>query len=194
MILPQYSYETLGYVFEVWDHRPKIEGLISVDQVHGSAIKNFQEIAVDSEADGIISLDGSPMAIKTADCLPIAFISKSGTALIHAGWKGLKNKILLSDDIRDLNPIKILIGPHIRASSYEVSLEFTKNFPNSNNFKEINGRILFDMSKEAINQLEEFYPLAEIVDCEIDTFNDPRFYSYRNGDQEKRNWNILRKI
>ena len=194
MILPTYSYEIDEYAFEVWDHLPKIENLLELSQVHGNNVVDCLKVGLDTKADGIVSTRGSALAIKTADCIPVAFISEIGTALIHAGWRGLENKILLDEKVKALNPTKIIIGPHIRLKNYEVSLEFTKNFPKSNNFKEIDGRILFDMSKEAIKQLEEFYPLGEIVDCELDTFSDPRFFSYRNGDIKKRNWNTLRKI
>ncbi len=194
MVLPRFTYQISNYVFEIWDHKPKINGLKSVIQVHGNKVIESSKLDSTIEADGITSYNKDPLVIKTADCLPVGFISEYGTALIHAGWKGLKNNILLDEQIKSLNPDKIFIGPHIRVKNYEVSLEFTKNFPKSNNLKEIEGRIFFNMTKEAIEQLKETYPLADIIDCGLDTFDDERFYSYRNGDLELRNWNVLRKI
>lgn len=193
MNVPIYSYQVLNYTFEVWDHKPKIDGLCDVNQVHGNMVINADNNQ-SCEADGMISEKGVPLVIKTADCLPIAFISESASALVHAGWRGLAKNILINKNILSLNPSKIFIGPHIRMMSYEVSAEFTKNFPKSNNFKEIEGRIFFDITEQAKQQLRENYPLAEIIDCNIDTFTDHRFKSFRNGDKELRNWNILRKI
>ncbi len=192
MVLPRYTYQFLNYVFEVWDHKPNLKGLKSVTQVHGNLI--LKASSLPAEADGIISTNKYPLAIKTADCLPVAFASKKGIALVHAGWKGIQAKILCDKQLKSLDPKKIFIGPHIRMKNYEVSLDFTKNFPKSNNFKHIEGRIFFDMTKEAIEQLKETYPLAEVIDCGLDTYNDDRFYSYRSGDLELRNWNVLRKI
>lgn len=194
MSVPRYSFQVSNLVFEVWDHKPKIKELKEVTQVHGNVVVEASKINTPIEADGLISTNKESLAIKTADCLAVAFISDSGISLVHAGWRGLKDHILLDRQIKSLNPDKIFIGPHIRIKNYEVSLDFTKNFPKSNNFKEIEGRIFFDMTKEAIDQLKECYPLAEIIDCGLDTYSDDRFYSYRNGDLELRNWNILRKI
>ncbi|ATH08939.1 hypothetical protein BIY24_13580 [Halobacteriovorax marinus] len=194
VMAPIFSQHLNQYIYEVWPARPELNNIKELIQVHGNDIVEATSINTDTQADGLISYADEVLCIRTADCLPVCFTSNEGHALIHAGWRGIAKEILLDDKLKQISPETIYIGPHIRALNYEVSAEFTKNFPKSNNFKEIEGRIFFDISQEAIDQLSKNYPQSEIIDCGIDTYSHTDFYSYRNGDIEKRNWNVLRKI
>lgn len=188
-----YERKLTDFIFEVWNDFPLIDDLVYLNQTHSDIVHEAKQSIINSEGDGIVSRK-FPLAIKTADCLPVALMGKNGFALIHAGWQGLKKKILSDPLLQELSPEFAFIGPHIRMENYEVQEEFTKNFPKSNNFHSIDGKIYFDMSKEVYTQLESLFPGIEIEDSKLDTYTHQDLRSFRNGDKEKRNWNILRKI
>jgi YfiH family protein len=188
-----YEKKFTGFAFEVWNNFPQVKDLIYLNQTHSDIILKAKKSNIEKDGDGIISND-FPIAIKTADCIPIALVGENGFALVHAGWLGLKKEILANALLKELSPTFAFIGPHIRMENYEVHKEFTKNFPKSNNFHSIGGKIYFDMSKEVYQQLKSLYPTIEILDSGLDTFTDELFKSFRNGDKEQRNWNIIKKI
>jgi YfiH family protein len=84
------------------------------------------------EADGVFSRDVQPIAVITADCLPLLMASESGdfVAAIHGGWKGLQGGIIANAMQRfaaegvALDQLRIAIGPSIKPCCYEVSGEF----------------------------------------------------------------------
>jgi YfiH family protein len=83
-----------------------------------------------------------PLAVLTADCLPITLCNKQGTeiAAIHAGWKGLAQGII-EQTIKKMSskPSELLawIGPAISQEHYETGSEvyqaFTTKYPQSCN-------------------------------------------------------------
>jgi copper oxidase (laccase) domain-containing protein len=179
--------------FEVWDECPNHLNIFTVNQIHSNFFSNTADNKANIDADGIISFDREIiLAIKTADCVPIAIKGKKGIALIHAGWKGLQSQILSQEQVKDLEPQFAYIGPHIRVKNYEVGEKFKENFPTSTHFEEIDGKICFNMLNTVIDQLSSNYPGIIIEDCKLDTFEEANLRSYRNGDFKKRNWNILK--
>jgi YfiH family protein len=173
--------------FQVYSERPDF-AVKTVKQIHSNIVvieNNSLE-----EADGIISSTDYPLAILTADCIPLVLIGEKSHAVIHAGWKGLQTKIINHPLIKEMNPIFAFIGPHIRASQYEVQKEFKANFPDSKSFVEKNGNIFFDLTHEIKSQLLDSYPKIKITDCEIDTLTNESFASFRRNKTTKRNWNI----
>lgn len=179
--------------FEVWNDCPEDINLFTVNQIHSNIFVNTLDNEINTDADGIISKEmDSVLAIKTADCLPIAIKGNKGISLIHAGWRGIQSEILLQDQLKEIEPTYAFIGPHIRVNNYEVGEKFKENFPNSTSFEEINEKICFNMLNTVIDQLSSTYPGIIIDDCKLDTFENDNLRSYRNGDIEKRNWNILK--
>ncbi|OUR96236.1 hypothetical protein A9Q84_07715 [Halobacteriovorax marinus] len=181
------------HIFEVWNDFPEVTDLIYLSQTHSNIVLKADKSSIGQVGDGIVS-DHFPLAVKTADCIPIVLIGASEFSIIHAGWQGLKKEILSNQLIRDLSPTFAFIGPHIRVENYEVQQEFTENFPKSNNFHSNDGKIYFDMSKEVYSQLKSLYPEIIIEDCELDTYSHKELRSFRNGDKEQRNWNLISKI
>ena len=96
-------------------------------QVHGTACTKAK-IGVDhTEADAQWTDNNKLLPlIKTADCLPIMIIdSNSNKCLsIHAGWKGVKNKVAPASiqgiGVQDPSALKVWIGPHLQKESFEV--------------------------------------------------------------------------
>lgn len=187
-----YSEEIPGYRLDVFSGKPNFE-VVHVKQVHGAITledKNIETEAI--EADGIFTTTSSiPLAIKTADCLPIAVIGNKGAALLHAGWRGVHQKIVLSSCLKDIEPTFFYIGPFIQAHHFEVQEDFKKNFPDSQHFSKSGANLHFDLGAEVSDQIKQNYPQAKIQICSISTYDDPRFHSYRQNATSERNWNVL---
>jgi len=176
--------------FIVYNQKPTFD-CIQIKQTHSNIVHNEEQCQIPIEGDGIVGKSQQAKAVLTADCLPIVLVGQNGHALIHAGWRGLHNKILMSDKIKSIIPNYAFIGPHIRQNQYEVQAEFLANFPdNLSAFKNIDSRIYFDMSLVASQQIQETYPHITIEDCGLCTFLDPKFHSYRRNQTQNRNWNI----
>jgi len=78
------------------------------------------------EADAIVSLrPGPPVAIVTADCVPILVAAGDVVAAVHAGWRGLARGVVtraldvVVSRAGDASPVAV-IGPHIGPCCYEV--------------------------------------------------------------------------
>lgn len=186
----EFSY---GY-FQVFDDKPSIANLIKIKQVHGDNISNTKECVT---ADGIIlkksELSFATPVIKTADCLPILYVSSEEVAIIHAGWRGLKSGIHIHQDLKNKKFDHIFIGPSISAKNFEVTEEFQDYFPRSQCFSTNSSKLTFNLQEYALIQLHECFPMAIIEATEICTFDDLKFNSYRRDKTNKRNWNIFKK-
>ena len=179
--------------FQVYDQRPDFE-VINCHQTHSNLVVEYKgESLEDVQADGII-LDPKVypniiIGAKTADCLPVLFIGEK-IAMVHAGWKGVQNQILLDPQIKTLKVHTIYIGPSIH--SYEIQEEFKANFPESSNFSHSEAKIFFDLQQEAISQLSEGFPQAKVLNSDICTLDNNSYNSYRRNQTKQRNWNIFK--
>lgn len=176
--------------FFVYQSQPHFE-LIRVKQTHSNIVLN-EKHCQGLEADGIVGNSSTPLAILTADCLPVVLLGKTDHAFIHAGWRGLHNEILNNELIQKINPFYAFIGPHISVMNYEVQSDFRNNFNVKEAFIEQNGKLYFDLSKVVQKQLQSFYPEIEIEISEDCTFSNHNLHSYRRNKTTERNWNIYR--
>jgi YfiH family protein len=149
---------------------------------------------------GLIEGDGfllahekrEPLAIKTADCLPIFILGKKGFSFLHAGWKGLANGIITQGAIQQLEPIYAYIGPSIRQNSFEVTEEFYQHFSSyPHRFLRKDGKHFFDLQNAARDMLKRLNPKMDIEDSGICTYDNRDFNSFRRDKNQERNWNIL---
>jgi YfiH family protein len=111
------------------------DGLRRPRQVHGTRIATAQECSdADPEADGVVSaLPGVPVAVVSADCVPILLASADGRAVaaVHAGWRGLAAGVVaagaaaLARLAPDPRGWLAAIGPHIGPCCYEVDAPVT---------------------------------------------------------------------
>lgn len=188
-----YSHKLPCGVFEVYDDRPNFD-LIKCKQIHSAEVLPINKATEDKEADGVVAPKlYTPLAVVTADCLPIALCGTQGVAMIHAGWRGLADEILAHELIKNINPTFAFIGPHICADNYEVSLDFQDNFKNSKKaFQEIDGKLYFSLEIEARQQLAQLYGPISIESSNICTYKNNELNSYRENKTSKRNWNVLR--
>jgi YfiH family protein len=86
------------------------------------------------EADAAITrIPNTPLAIMTADCLPIVLCNPAGTeiAAIHAGWRGLANGVIentLEKMKSGPNTLMAWIGPAICQDCYQIGEEVRETF------------------------------------------------------------------
>jgi polyphenol oxidase len=107
-------------------------------QVHSASVIEWRAGQVPNtiEADGVLTHHAHPIAVITADCLPILFASKTGerVAAVHGGWKGLQRGIIANVIQRfaaegiPANQLQVAIGPSIKPCCYEVSEGFIAEF------------------------------------------------------------------
>ncbi len=115
-----------------WNHAPTWK------QVHGIEIAQLTQKNQDlGECDAMITCSpGLPLAIRTADCVPILLARKDGTQIgsIHAGWRGSLARIVAKffEKVSDPENWVAAIGPAISGNAYEVDedliLKFQREF------------------------------------------------------------------
>lgn len=182
--------------FQVYKEKPSTA--ISVKQIHGAQVLSLQEAKKQScEGDGLYwhwdnhDANYLPMVL-TADCLPVVILGDLGGAILHAGWKGVKEKIYLNSHVSNLRPYYYFIGPSIQQNSFEVTSEFLNYFPNKDFFTTRNDRYAFNLQKQVVFDLQNAYPAIKGEDCGIDTYTDLRFQSFRRDKKNRtNNYNIF---
>ncbi|QHB32372.1 peptidoglycan editing factor PgeF [Yersinia canariae] len=108
-------------------------------QVHGTTIIDVTKPGQEcGDADGLYTTQsGILLTVLTADCLPVIFSQRQGKgiAVVHAGWRGLLDGIILKmveRIARDDDPANWIaaIGPAARSCCYEVNEELVERFVN----------------------------------------------------------------
>ena len=170
-----------------------------MEQVHGVNIKTISTYLSEpvKKTDGIFTKSKDfALAVKTADCIPLALSSEDGSeiALLHVGWKGLCGGIIenfLTKYSVERKKYNAWIGPCISADNYEVGKEVFDSFCKSDPIAEINFKALgknkwkFDLRSEAARRLSDGN--VNICTSEHCTFKEEElYYSYRNNQSDKR--------
>jgi YfiH family protein len=109
-------------------------------QVHSDIVTLLDESNIEEtkhiKADGIFTQSSMPVAIQTADCLPVLFAARRTNAIaaVHAGWRGLHQGILprtidafVKAGIRP-SELVIAIGPAIGPCCFEVNKDVAEQF------------------------------------------------------------------
>ncbi len=121
------------------DLQPFRESQANKKQVHGTRIVDVTQPRQEcGEADGLYTTQaGILLTVLTADCLPVIFSHRQGKgiAVVHAGWRGLLDGIILNmvERIsRDDDPANWVaaIGPAARSCCYEVNEQLVEQFVN----------------------------------------------------------------
>lgn len=138
----------------------------------------------------------SPLAIMTADCLPIVLCDRNGSeiAAIHAGWRGLANGIIENTLAKMVNRSDLLlawIGPAICQACYEVGDEmyqtYVSRYPFTKTTFRKNGTHRYaNLPKmaELIFQAQGVSAVFQSAACSFELKN--KFYSYRREAQTGR--------
>lgn len=179
--------------FEVYSEKPEFP-FFHVHQTHSNIVLPVNDNNQGQEADGIIGMMNLPLAIKTADCLPVVLWNQNEVAFIHLGWRGLANQLLKNNKQLFGQYKKAFIGPCIHSCCFEVSEDFNLSFPNSQDlFLKNASKLTFDLVSECKKQIKQVFQEIEVLDSGLCTFCHLEFHSYRRNKTSQRQWNIIRK-
>ena len=161
-------------------------------QVHGRRVVDL-DLPGEREADAAFTREkGRVCAIQTADCLPVLFATRDGTAVAaaHAGWRGLAAGVLEAtvaalDDAAPGAEVIAWLGPAIGPAHFEVGADVVEAFEGQDPDAEIafvandRGRWqcdLYTLARRALARVG----VASIHGGEHCTYAETaRFYSYR---------------
>lgn len=204
---PPYSSFNLG--FHVGDdedtvlanHRALSEFLPNppfwLDQVHSANVLEVtnsvteQKVFDRPKADALYTkLKAQPLAIMTADCLPILLASNNGkeVAAVHGGWRPLAGNIIEKTIEKFTAPnqqISAWLGPAIGPTAFEVGSDVVNAFTcmNSSHIDDFterqNKKFLADIFSIAKRQLSSL-GITQIYSHYECTFSMPtKYFSYR---------------
>ena len=166
-----------------------VNNVTDARQVHSSKVLFVMKPGTYHNLDGFITNKNSKLilVIKTADCIPMFIYDKvnKNYGIIHAGWKGIYNKIHLNiidefiklgSNVKHLN---IIMGPSIKSCCYEISDNMKKYFDDKNiitndkkYYLDLNNCIINDLRNEGIKNIK--------IDPTC-TYEDKKCYSYRRN-------------
>jgi len=177
----------------------KSKKIFLVKQFHSNKFifidKNSKIKTRNIACDAIVSeKKGMPIAILTADCVPILIYDKHREmiAAIHAGWrgayKGIIQKVIQFMLKKGCDPKNMIaaIGPAISKKNYEVKLEFKKKFlkkdkKNIKFFITKKNILYFDL-KSYVKSLLQSNSINKIDLIDVDTFEQKNnFFSARKS-------------
>ncbi|QTH71884.1 peptidoglycan editing factor PgeF [Pseudoalteromonas xiamenensis] len=184
---------------------------IWLNQVHGGRVVDINESNISEcannqlDADGLFTrLTNTPLAIMTADCLPILLSNEDGSevAALHGGWRPLhKNIIKQALRFFESSPehVSAWFGPAIGPKAFEVGLDVVEAFCNDDpNYKGAFVRHPDNEDKWLANifTLARMQLLAlgvkNIYSDDLCTVEDKtRFFSYRRDKQTGRMVSVI---
>ncbi len=178
-------------------------------QVHGSMV--VEASLGHQEADGQwTDFPEKALVIKTADCLPIFIFDMGRIFALHAGWRGIKKRIVSRtlDMCRNPQSAKIYIGPHIQMNSFQLDRESAQGLLKEHDLK-ISRGLDESIARVSISQISHYHiSLCALVSREaraygaepsyispVDTFLSPYHNSYRrNRLNKQRNFSFIQLI
>jgi polyphenol oxidase len=181
-----------------------------IKQTHSDIVVEAGNEIVEADAQ-YTEQKNQALVIATADCLPVMIYCKQTqrVAAVHAGWKGVENKITektLHQMIKTGSSEKdfqIFIGPHILQNSFEVSEDVYALLSKAHyglkaeNYSQKSGdKYSIDLNKIVQSQIENaLNKTADLLFVSIDTKTDTHYHSYRRDQKTKeRNLSFIAKV
>ena len=177
-----------------------------LNQTHGQCCVKAPtaDLDVPPEADASwTTQSGLALAVLTADCVPILLWSERTTAIaaVHAGWRGLHNKILqhaITSMEQPPSQLCAWIGPCISAQHYEVGEDvwghFKADFPAClQPHPDHAGKRFLDLPAVAQLQLNRA-GVKQVYSSGWCSFADSRFYSFRRDGVTGRMASIIARL
>lgn len=157
-----------------------------VHQVHGTRVALVSESGCWGDADVIMTeRRGLPIAIATADCVPVVLMAENAVAIVHAGWRGARAGVIRAaiDAMNDAGhpTLRAAIGPAICKASFEVGPEVGSAFPGFESTTTW-GTNAVDLVGAVTASLGAI-PLETVAVC---TFEDTRYFSHRRNGTKRR--------
>ena len=177
----------LNFIVAIQTHSSHVEVIRSNTSRGWNSLENAIE-----DCDALITnLKGIALTVLTADCVPILLYDreKEVIAVVHAGWRGTKEKIVVKTVVKMFEEFGCLaenivvgIAPSIGACCYEVGYDVAKYFLNEKSACVAkNSKYMLDLPAINKNQLlgsgvkEENIEMSNVCTaCEVTSF-----FSYR---------------
>ena len=171
-------------------------------QTHSNNVKYIKKSGLYKNIDGLVThIDNNIyLMIQTADCMPIFMIDniKGMIGLVHSGWKGTSNSIILSATSifsnygSRIDDIEIYIGPSIKSCCYEIKYDVAKYFNpkfiiknNQKSFLDLEKKVRYDLCEVGVKS-------SNIFISDICTYENKNFCSYRrDNDKSGRMYSII---
>jgi len=158
-------------------------------QVHGDdvVVVNAAGGHSGTQADAAVtSVVDAPLAIRVADCVPVALLGDRCVGVAHAGWRGLRAGIVertveAMKGLDGTTPVVAVVGPHIGACCYEFGDadldDLTNRFGSAIRSTTTSGRPALDLSAALSGILDGAgIPVTHDGAC---TSCDDRYWSFR---------------
>lgn len=154
------------------------EAWVTMHQIHGSTVRRADRPGDVGDADAIVTaVEGLPLVVATADCVPVVLEGDGGIAVAHAGWRGVAAGIVPAVIAAMVEsgdpPLRAVVGPHIGPCCYEVGPEVVAAV--GHEATTTWGTVSVDLRAAVVDQLEGI-AVEHISAC---THHDDRFESYR---------------
>lgn len=198
--------------FEGRQARISLDDFVILKQVHGNTVHCLRSTKDQArihfqEGDALLCFEKNiPIAVKTADCVPILLAHPDGVVgAVHAGWRGTQLKILekvllkIRDEFcYDLREIHLAIGPAICGRCYEVGAEFAQEFTAEYLFEKGDGKFLldlkranFDLAKNLGVPESQMEILEDCTLCQVEHYHSFRHESKQGLNKEGRNYSWI---
>lgn len=164
-----------------------------LNQVHGTEVAHITQPNLNWQqtADAAYTrVEGLPLVILTADCLPVLIASEDGSEVgaAHAGWRSLCGGVLehlVTHFSAPVSALRVWLGPAIGPQAYEVGPEvrsaFCQQHPQASTafIASADDRYYADLVQLARQRLEAL-GILHIAGGRWCTWSNPeQFYSYR---------------
>lgn len=155
-------------------------------QVHGADVLLVTAPGDQGDGDALLTdTVGVPLAVTTADCVPIVVEGRTSVAVVHAGWRGLAAGVVAAalSAMRAVGdaPVAAAIGPAIGPCCYEVGDEVAGRFTAATATTTWGAKSV-DLRAAAVAQL----PGVPVWVSERCTMTDPELNSHRRDGTKKR--------
>ncbi len=155
-------------------------------QVHGSELLHSTSEAEDNRKADAHWTEEKNLALisKSADCIPVLGFSKelNRVLAIHAGWRGVQNRII-PKSLQNLGTSwDLFIGPHITKESFEIQNDCFESLKKCTRLEsqEWYENQKADLTKIVFDQIKEVGTAQKSLTTLIfDTKTDLRFHSHR---------------
>ncbi len=172
-----------------------------LNQIHSNKIIVLDSLPSEPlDADGMVTkAHHIALGLKTADCIPVLLFDPEAGVIgaLHAGWKGARSGICKNciTEMEHLGAqrsrILAALGPAISQESYEVDLEFWKNFHEETPHNDVfflpssqEGHFLFDLKGYVVKKLQD-EGILNIETLPFNTYASTHlFHSYRKATHE----------
>lgn len=151
------------------------------NQIHSRIVLSVDEPGNAGDGDGLVtSKRALPIAVTTADCVPVVLKGRERVSVVHCGWRGIAQGIVeeatraFESDGSIVDAV--VIGPHIGPCCYEVGRDVIDTLGVSA-ARTTRGTRSVDLAAAIRTRL----PTVEVTDVGICTHHDDRFHSFRES-------------